>query len=106
INNYGIMDTITTGKNSSLTLNNYGTVKNEVRLGENGTAVINNYKGAYIKDVIGGDITDKNSQKGINATNYGEIHYIKTGAYSTNEVFNYGDGSHVNISLDGKITHK
>ncbi|WP_162178048.1 hypothetical protein, partial [Ruminiclostridium cellobioparum] len=92
INNYGIMDTITTGKNSSLTLNNYGTVKNEVRLGENATAVIVNNKGAYIKDVIGGNITDKNSQKGINATNYGEIHYIQTGAYSTNEVFNYGEG--------------
>lgn len=94
INNYGIMDTITTGKNRSLTLNNYGTVKNEVRLGENATAVIVNNKGAYIKDVIGGNITDKNSQKGINATNYGEIHYIQTGAYSTNEVFNY-DGGYV-----------
>ncbi|EMS70496.1 hypothetical protein [Ruminiclostridium cellobioparum] len=58
INNYGIMDTITTGKNSSLVLNNYGKVKNEVRLGENGIAKIYNYEGGRINKITGGDITD------------------------------------------------
>ncbi len=48
INNYGIMDTITGGKNGSLVLNNYGKVNNEVRLGEKGTAQIyNNNRGSY-----------------------------------------------------------
>ncbi len=72
INNYGIMDTITGGKNSSL--------------------FVNNYENAYIKNIIGGDISNKDSLLGIHVTNYGHIEHTQTGAYSTNEVFNYEDG--------------
>ena len=89
VNNRGFIDTLTTGKNSSLLLYNYGEI-NAVNIGEDGTADIYNYN--YIYEITGGNISNKDSLLGINVTNYGHIVRIQTGAYSTNEVFNYGEG--------------
>ena len=93
------MDTITTGKNSSLVLNNYGKVKNEVRLGENGIAKIYNYEGGRINKITGGDITDdeKKGKVGMYIGNKGIIDYVLTGRYSQNEINNYDE-------VGGKLT--
>ena len=85
VNNYSVIDTIGTGKSSDLLLNNSGTVKYEVKLGENGTAKINNYKNGYINNILGGDITD-GTEKGISLFNSGKVDALFTGAFSTNYV--------------------
>ena len=90
VNNYGVMDTINLGKNSSLFLDNYGKINKGTNIGENGTAVIVNNKGAYIKDVIGGDITD-GTKKGMYIENRGTIDYVLTGKNSHNEINNYDE---------------
>ncbi len=100
INNYGIMDTMVSGKNSHLVLNNYGKVNNEIRIGENGTAVINNFNEE--KDPVTGNYViginkvtgEKNSK--INAFNYGGMGEIHTGDYSKNEIWNMNEKSYLN----------
>ncbi|MHB8065615.1 MAG: hypothetical protein ACYDG2_23855, partial [Ruminiclostridium sp.] len=87
VNNRSIIDTLNTGKNSSLVLNNSGQITN-VKIGENGTAEINNYN--YIKKITGGAITDdsKKGKIGMNIVNSGYIGEIHTGAYSENKIGN------------------
>ena len=100
INNYGIMDTITTGKNSSLVLNNYGKISNEVNIGEGATATINNYNQdidpvthEYVKGIT--NVTGKSNSK-IISNNYGGMGEIHTGAYSENEIWILNDKAYVN----------
>ncbi len=99
INNYGIIDTITGGKKSNLVINNYGKVNNEVRIGENGTAVINNFNeekdpetGKYVIGI--NKVTGEKHSK-INAFNYGGMGEIHTGDYSKNEILNMNKESYV-----------
>ena len=88
ITNRGYIVTIYTGKDSSLVLNNSGTV-NKVRLGENATAEINNAKGGYIKNITSGDITD-GSNKGMYIENRGTTVNVLTGKNSRNTIDNLG----------------
>ena len=91
INNMGYIGTISTGDNSSTSVNNRGII-DTITGGKNSSLFVNNYENAYIKNIIGGDISNKDSLLGINVTNYGRIDYIQTGVNSTNEVFNYDNG--------------
>ena len=83
--------TINTGDNSNTTVNNKGII-DTINTGKDSSLTLNNYEGGYIRNITGGNISNKDSQLGINVTNYGHIEHIQTGAYSTNEIFNYGKG--------------
>ncbi|MHB8065638.1 MAG: hypothetical protein ACYDG2_23970, partial [Ruminiclostridium sp.] len=70
-------------------LNNSGQITN-VKIGENGTAEINNYN--YIKKITGEAITDdsKKGKIGMNIVNRGTIDYVLTGSESHNIIDNEG----------------
>ena len=84
--------TITTGDNSKTTVNNKGII-DTIKTGKDSSLILNNYESGYIRNITGGNISDKDSLLGINVTNYGQIDYIQTGVNSTNEVFDYDDGN-------------
>ena len=85
--------TINTGDNSNTTVNNRGII-DTINTGKDSSLTLNNYEGGQVGKITGGDISNKDSQLGINVTNYGHIDHIQTGVNSTNEVFNY-DGGYV-----------
>jgi RHS repeat-associated protein len=89
INNRSIIETINTGKDSSLVLNNYGDIEKDINIDENGTGEINNYKDSHIGRITGGAITD-GTKKGIYIENRGTIDYVLTGSNSHNVIDNEG----------------
>ena len=90
VNNMGFIETLITGKGSSLLLYNYGRI-NDIAIGENGTADIYNYN--YIKNITGGDITDdrKKGKIGMYIENRGTIGHVLTGKESENVINNFDE---------------
>jgi hypothetical protein len=83
MNNYNIINTLTTGKSSSLVLNNLGKIV-VVKIGEESSAIINN--SGSIGTITAGKILDKKDNKGMDITNTGYICDIHTGENSENEI--------------------
>jgi len=106
VNSRGIIDTITTGKNSSLYLDNSGEIKENATIGENGTAIIKNSgKIGTIKSGTGSSSTITNSGK-IDSfyTGDGSRNYIDNTSLATFTNLITGEGN--NTYYDGSKTKK
>jgi hypothetical protein len=93
INNRSIIDTINTGKSSSLLLYNYGEIK-RVNIGEESAALINN------SGSIGSINAEKDNQIAI--YNKGTINKINTGINSISDIINVGKIGSLNIGSFNK----